>query len=108
MPVHIYQSPDAAAFLRKIDESYERWGKPVWITETAVADWNATLTRPTRYSRAQVNEYMREIYAGCRKRTYVQRFAWKTRAATDPQMGTSALFNTNGTLTSTGKLYASL
>ena len=105
---HIYQYPNAKTFLRKVDEMYERWGKPVWITETAVADWNATPTRPSRYSRAQVNEYMREIYAGCRTRAYVQRFAWKTRAATDPQMGTSSLFNTDGTLSSTGRLYASL
>ena len=52
---HIYQYPDARTFLRKVDEMYERWGKPVWITETAVADWNATPTRPSRYSRAQVN-----------------------------------------------------
>lgn len=106
--VHIYQYPNAKTFFRKIDETYERWGKPVWITETAVADWDATPTRASRYSRAQVNDYMREIYAGCRNRAYVQRFAWKTRAANDPEMGTSSLFNSDGTLSSTGRLYASL
>lgn len=106
--VHIYQSPDAKAFFRKVDTAYEQWGKPIWVTETAVADFSATPSRPSRFGRTQVNEYLREIYAGCVQRSHVERFAWKTRASVDPQMGTSALFHTNGSLTSTGQLYASL
>lgn len=105
---HIYQSPDAKTFLRKVDDLYSRWGKPIWITETAVADWDATANIPSRYKRTQINEYLKEIYAGCKQRPYVERFAWKTRASLDPQMGSSALFHTNGTITSTGTLYASL
>ena len=105
---HIYQNPDAKNFFRKVDSLYQRWGKPIWITETAVADWDATVSRPSRYGRTQINNYMREIYAGCVQRSYVERFAWKTRASLDPQMGSSALFHTNGALTSTGQLYASL
>ena len=105
---HIYQNPSAKNFLRKVDDLHSRWGKPIWITETGVADWDATVTRPSRYGRAEVNEYMAEIYAGCKERSYVERFAWKTREASDPQMGSSALFNADGTNTSTGRLYASL
>jgi hypothetical protein len=105
---HIYQNPDAKTFLRKVDELHERWGKPVWITETAVADWKATKTNPSRYSRGQVNDYLREIYAGCQQRPHVERFAWKTRDAMDPEMGSSALFWADGTMTPTGKLYATL
>lgn len=105
---HIYQNPDAKNFFRKVDTLYERWGKPIWITETAVADWDATASSRSRYGRTQINEYMSEIYAGCVQRSYVERFAWKTRESLDPQMGTSALFHTDGALTSTGQLYASL
>lgn len=105
---HIYQNPDAKTFFRKIDTLYQRWGKPIWITETAVADWDANASRRSRYDRARINNYMGEIYAGCVERSYVERFAWKTRASLDPQMGTSALFHTDGNLTSTGQLYASL
>jgi hypothetical protein len=39
---------------------------------------------------------------------FVERFAWKTRSAGDIKMGCSALFNADGTLTSTGRLYAAL
>lgn len=105
---HIYQSPDAKNFLRKIDDLHSRWGKPIWITETAVADWDATASNPSRYGRTQVNEYLQEIWAGVQQRSYVERFAWKTRASLDPQMGSSAFFHTDGSITSTGKVYAAL
>jgi hypothetical protein len=51
---------------------------------------------------------MRATVAGLRAMPFVERFAWKTRPALDPKMGCSALFHTNGSLTSTGRLYASL
>ncbi|MDQ0820529.1 hypothetical protein QFZ79_002821 [Arthrobacter sp. V4I6] len=78
------------------------------MTEYAVADWNATSTRRSVYSRAQTEDFMRATVAGLRAMPFVERFAWKSRPAGDPVMGSSALFHTNGTLTSTGRLYASL
>lgn len=105
---HIYGWPNAADFLRKIDTLHEKWGKPVWVTEYAVADFSANETTPNRYSRSQVNEFMEATVKGMRERPYVERFAWKTRAAGDIKMGSSAIFHTDGSLTSTGRLYASL
>lgn len=109
---HIYQNPDVATFLRKIDTLHDRWGKPVWVTETAVADFNATpgigTAKSTRYTRAQVDQYMADLWPELRKRPWLLRFAWKTRNVNDNQMWFSALFNDDGTLTSTGQLYASL
>lgn len=106
--MHCYQWPKASTFFTKLDTLHDKWGLPIWVTEYAVADWNATATRKNIYSRNQVNEYMQETVQGMRARPYVERFAWKTRAATDYVMGSSALFHTNGQLTTTGKLYASL
>lgn len=108
MTMHRYAWPKADDFLRKVTELHERYGKPVWVTEYAVADWDATSTRPSIYSRAQTEDFMRATVAGLRAMPFVERFAWKTRPALDPKMGCSALFHTNGTLTSTGRLYASL
>lgn len=105
---HCYAWPNSESFLRKISELHDKHGLPIWVTEYAVADWNATSTRKNIYSRKQVETFMRETVAGMRSMPYVERFAWKTRAITDPVMGTSALFHTNGKLTTTGKLYASL
>lgn len=106
--MHCYGWPNAADFLRKVDRLHDKWGLPVWVTEYAVADWSATATVKNRYSRTQVNEFMEATVKGMRARPYVERFAWKTRAAGDISMGSSAIFHTDGALTTTGKLYASL
>lgn len=106
--MHCYQWPKASSFFTKLDTLHDKWGLPIWVTEYAVADWNATATRPSIYSRAETNEYMQETVEGMKKRPYVERFAWKTRDISDPKMGKSALFHTNGSLTTTGQLYASL
>lgn len=106
--MHCYQWPDTEDFLRKLDLLHEKWGLPVWVTEYAVADFSATSLSNNRYTRTDVNTYMKETVQGMRERPWVERFAWKTRAASDPKMGTSALFDSRGWRTSTGKLYASL
>lgn len=105
---HIYQNPHVNTFLSKIDALHERWGKPVWVTETGVADWDAKVYGENKYGRTQINEYLAALWPELQKRPWLERFAWKTREALDPQMGTGALFHTDGTLTTTGQLYASL
>lgn len=104
---HIYQNPHVGTFLKKVDTLHEKWGLPVWVTETGVADWNATATTPNRYGRTEINNYLTALWPEVQARPWLERFAWKTRASTDPQMGTGALFHTNGSLTTTGQLYAS-
>ncbi|MHA7219788.1 glycosyl hydrolase [Arthrobacter sp. MDT1-48-3] len=106
--MHRYAWPKADEFLRKVTMLHEKYGKPIWVTEYAVADWDATPTRPSIYTRAQTEDFMRATVAGMRAMPFVERFAWKTRSNTDPAMRSSSLFNSNGTLTSTGKLYSLL
>ncbi|MGM0929148.1 MAG: glycosyl hydrolase [Actinomycetota bacterium] len=108
MTMHCYAWPNAESFLGKVKALHEKYGKPIWVTEYAVADWSATKSKPSRYSRAETEDFMRATVAGMRAMPYVERFAWKTRSAFDPIMGSSALYHTNGSLTSTGRLYASL
>lgn len=108
LTMHCYQHPVASTFFRKLDTFHTKWNLPVWVTEYAVADWNASATTPNKYSRAQVNDYMEETVLGMRQRPFVERFAWKTRKVGDYVMAPSVIFHTNGSLTGTGKLYASL
>jgi Glycosyl hydrolase catalytic core len=108
MTMHCYGWPNVESFLGKVTALYEMYGKPIWVTEYAVADFEATATTRSRYSRAQTEDFMRGTVAGMRAMPHVERFAWKTREITDPKMGNSALFDQNGGRTSTGKLYASL
>jgi hypothetical protein len=106
--MHRYAWPKADEFLKKVTMLHEKYGKPIWVTEYAVADWDATPTRPSIYTRAQTEDFMRATVAGMRAMPFVERFAWKTRSNTDPAMKSSSLFNSNNTLTSTGKLYSLL
>ncbi|WP_311133340.1 glycosyl hydrolase [Arthrobacter oryzae] len=68
----------------------------------------ASKSTPSRYSRQQAEDFMRGTVAGMRAMPYVERFAWRTRSAPDPIMRSSALYHTNGSLTSSGRLWASL
>ena len=105
---HIYQQPHVGTWLTKVDELWEKYGKPVWVTETCVHDFDATTVANNRYSRQAVNDFIVGIWEGAASRPWLERIAWHTRAVTDPVGTTGAIFNTDGTLTSTGQLWASL
>ncbi len=106
--MHSYSSPNSRAFLNNVQRLHDRYRKPIWITEYAVADWKARPGSPSRYSEKQIMAFMRETAAGLRRMPFVERFAWKTREEGDPVMGASALFRKDGSLTRTGQLYRSL
>ena len=38
----------------------------------------------------------------------MEKYTWKTRTTEDANMGTSALFNDDGTLTALGRVYAAI
>lgn len=104
--VHWYAPPNVASFLNELDTLYQQYNLPIWITEFAVADWTATTG--SKFSVDDVTAFMKAVVPELNKRPYVERFAWKTRATSDVNMGTSALFNDDGSLTALGAVYASL
>ncbi len=108
MTMHHYGPPNPESFLARVWYLHHRYGRPVWVTEFAVADWQATPARPSRYTTRETAHFMQAAVAGMRVMPFVERFAWKTREPSDPVMGPSALYQTNGGLTSLGRLYASL
>jgi hypothetical protein len=110
MALHLYSSPDAESFLRKIDAVYEKYRLPIWITEFAVADWEA-LKKPNknRYSESEVLAFMRAVLPELEKRPYIIRYAWF--GASDyclhhEEVRTSRLFESDGSLTPLGRFYA--
>jgi hypothetical protein len=108
LAVHCYTAPNVDSFLARLTSLHSMYGMPIWVTEFAVADWAATPSRPSRYTGLEVRRFMRGAIAGMRAMPFVERFAWKTRPAFDPVMGASALYHSDGRLTATGRLYASL
>lgn len=101
--IHWYAGPNPLSLLNSIDTLYTKYKKPIWITEFAVADW----TTPNKYTQEQVINFMNIIIPELEKRNYVERYSWKTRTLSDPNMGSSSLFNNDGSLTILGELYKS-
>jgi hypothetical protein len=104
--VHWYAPPNAQSFLAEVDAIWAKYQKPIWITEFAVADWSGKF--PGGFDIQLVKQFMKDACAGLEARSYVERYTWKTRTTSDTNMGTSALFNDDGSLTDLGTLYASL
>ena len=77
------------------------------MTEFAVADWSATPRHPSHYTGMEIRRFMRDAVAGMRAMPRVERFAWKTGRLSTPSW-VLQLYHTDGRLTATGKLYASL
>lgn len=103
--IHWYGPPNVNSLLKLVDGLHEKYGLPIWITEFAVAQWDTT--KPM-YTLQEVKAFMRNIIPELESRKYVERYAWKTRDPSDPYMGTSALFDSNGQLTELGKLYSEI
>jgi Glycosyl hydrolase catalytic core len=109
--LHWYAPPDAAGFLKWIDDIYAKYQKPIWITEMCVADWQAGKPGQPAFERftvEQIQTFMDAVVAGMNSRSYVERFCWKTRPTTDVNLGNGALIALDGTLTPLGQHYATL
>lgn len=102
--IHWYSAPNPGNLLSLVDGLHAKYGLPIWITEFAVADWKI----PNKYTPEQVAEFMKEVIPELEARPHVERYSWKTRTLADVNMGSSSLFNDDGSLTNLGKLYAFL
>lgn len=109
--LHWYAPPNAAGFLKWIDDIYAKYQKPIWITEMCPADWQAGKPgQPAfeRYTVAEIQQFMQDVVTGMYSRSYVERFSWKTRPTSDINMGNGGLIADDGTLTPLGQFYATL
>ena len=105
--VHWYRSPNTGEFVNYLRKIHKMYGKPVWITEFAVADWKAKSRQQNRYSPEIVLRFMREILPRLEELDFVERYAWFSLGEDDRTLGPSALFKEDGSLTALGRFYAS-
>lgn len=102
--VHHYGGPNVLSFINKLKETYEAYDRPIWITEFAVADWNATSPENNRYSTAQVEAFMEETLVALDEIDWIYRYAWFD--GRNAPLFPSALFDEESNLTSVGERYA--
>ena len=104
--VHNYGGIKSTSFLEKMSNVYEAYGRPIWITEFAVADWSATNTADNNYTPDQVLNFMEAVLPALYEADYVHRFAWFNARPNNAALVSSILFDENNDLTPLGEYYA--
>ncbi len=103
--VHSYGGPNAQALLARLQRIHQAYGRPIWITEFAVGDWEAKSAEKNRHRPQRVAQFMREALPLLERAGFVHRYAWYSASPTSSALGTSALFDSSGELTELGKIY---
>jgi hypothetical protein len=105
--IHVYGPPNPARFLEKVDEVHRLYGLPLWITEFAVADNEATDNAPGHVTPAETLAFMKAVLPELERRDYVQRYAWfGAGKGGKARVRNSRLFEADGTLNELGRYYA--
>lgn len=103
--VHWYGGANAQSFISHLKKVYDLYNKPIWITEFAPADWNASNVANSSIIKEKAANFMKEVLPELDKLAFVHRYAWFSANTTNPALGNSALFYDNGNLTPLGKFY---
>lgn len=104
--VHWYGGPNPDAFINYLKKIHRMYGKPIWVTEFAVADWNAKSPTENRHSIGEVHRFMKNVLPRLDELDFVHRYAWFSAGQNNAALGTSSLFKPDGSLTWIGKHYA--
>ena len=101
--VHCY-SRNPYDFIGYIQYIHNLYGKPLWITEFAPADWSGT----NPVSAQECMNYMRIAVPWLNSQDYVQRYAWYTGSAPGGTwtLSSAGLVNNDGSLSAMGQLYS--
>jgi hypothetical protein len=103
--VHHYGGTNVPNFINKLSTTYQAYGqRPIWITEFAVADWNATSPENNVHSRQDVINFMESALPALEQIDYVERYSWFD--GTQAPLYTSSLFDEDQNITSVGQAYA--
>jgi hypothetical protein len=103
--VHSYGGTNVNALVKRLEEVHRMFRKPLWITELAVGDWEAKSAAANRYKPDAVLRFMEQALPRLDKLDFLERYAWFPAKPDNRALGTSALFNEEGTLTRLGECY---
>jgi hypothetical protein len=104
--VHMYVGTDENAFVQVLQDLYNKYKKPIWITEFGTAANNAATMAENPYSPAMVLGFMQRLLPKLEALDFVQRYSWFSGSPTSAHLWSSSLVDKNGNLTDLGKWYA--
>lgn len=103
--VHSYHGPNADALVKRLEDIHRMFRRPIWITEFAVGDWQAESPQANRHKPDQVLRFMEAVLPSLEKLDFIERYAWFSAETESPALGTSSLFQPDGSLTRLGECY---
>jgi hypothetical protein len=108
--VHSYGGTSAGAFKKKLQQVHQLYeGRPLMITEFAVADWNTKGDhKKNHHSPAKVLAFAKEVLPWMEQQDWIIGYAWFSFGMHQSQGYTSALIDDDGQLTALGKYYVSV
>ena len=104
--VHWYGGTNADSLKSYLDNVWNTYHRPVWITEFCPADWGAGSVDKINFSQQNVTDFMARILPMLDSLPYVQRYSWFEAGTNDGALGHSTLRNADSSLTGAGQLYA--
>jgi len=95
---------------RFIESTGAHWlyKRPIWITEFAVGDWQAKSPEENRHKPEKIAELVAKLLPQLEAMDIVERYSWFHGGVTGNAVGTSSLFNPDGSLTVVVEAYRSL
>ena len=88
---------------------YEKYShRPIIITEFAVADWNSTSVETNKFSSENVLNFMKQVMDWMEEpsQDWILGYAWFSFDINDQYGTSSALFDSNDSLTPLGEYYS--
>lgn len=104
--VHMYVGTDDVHFVNTLQKLYDKYHLPIWITEFATADHNATTIDGNMYRPEQVLAFMQRLLPKLEELPYVHRYSWFSSSVTNTRLWPSSLIAADGKLTTLGQWYA--
>lgn len=104
--VHWYGGSNVEGFISALKRYHALYGRPIWITEFACADWRAKTLADNKLTKEKVQGFMRTVLPLLDELEFVERYAWFPFDEGSRFGGPSALFRRDGSLTDLGKIYA--
>jgi hypothetical protein len=102
---HSYGGPNAKALLQRLEKVHRLFGRPIWLTEFGVGDWEAERIEENRHKPETVLRFMEEVLPLLDRADFVERYAWFPAKTTSIPLTSSALFDAEGNLTRLGECY---
>lgn len=103
--VHSYGGPGADSLVKRLEQVRALYKRPIWITEFAVADWDAKSPQENRHKPERIAEFVTELLPRLEAMDFIERYAWFHGGVSGAALASSQLFKPDGSLTVVGEAY---